>query len=302
MKIIGAINVQPFSSRKEIETSSDGEIKHLSDIAGNPRDHFLGLLRHQKSYLNWIETRHDKIIAHKKTIDELTSPLKKRSRAGAKDSTFNKYRWYSEQLIILEAVNAFEAFYKKSFINLGELIQSYVRLEEMKDRKIDARLLWMITDVLSVPALVFEQCLFHDLDSIDEAAHLLIQDKRYKQNSNPNLLKDRVRCLRTIFQIRHTLSHNNGLVTESDAAKFRRLGFSVKSKEIVDPNKNHFGIAMLRELEAEAKDFTDWLAQKTASFLIDCVNSNGVSVKSTMRPKLEFLLGAHPDFANVPWT
>ena len=315
MRTTGATNVQPFDTRTQIETSSNQDVRHLSAIKGNPRDQFLGLLKHQKSYLQYIETRHDRIIGQKKTIETLNSQLdglksqvegdnansQKLSRAGAKDATFAKYRWYSEQLIILEAINAFETFYKKSFIGLGEIIQSHVKPEEMKDRKIDARLLWTITDPLSVPALVFEQCLFHDLDSIDEAANLLVQDKRYKQNSNPNSLKGRVRHLKAIFQIRHTLSHNCGLVTGSDAAKFKRLGYAVNSGEVIDPNKNHFGIVILRELESEAKDFTAWLAQKTSSFLIDCAKNGAGSINSTIKLSLEKHLGCHPDFATVPW-
>lgn len=295
MRMTGSINVTAFGARSTIETSKSQEIKHLSE-PHNPKDHFLKLIKHQKSFLDYIETRHEKL----KALTSSNAPSGRGPR-GAKDATFRKYRWYSEYLVILDSINAFETFYKNSLINLGDILQDFVVPEEMKDRKIDARILWSITEKLSVSSLIFEQALFHDLDSIDECTQMLVRDKRYKQNANPCPLRDRVKSLRIIFQVRHTLSHNNGLVTDSDAAKFRRIGYSVTAKEVIDPHKNHFGLAILRELEIEAKEFTQWLRQATKNFLVDCATNRGFSVPNAKRAKLEESFGADNCWSSVPW-
>jgi hypothetical protein len=221
---------------------------------------------------------------------------------GAKEATFVKYRWYAEHLVLLEAINAFETFYKKTFIGLGAVVQEYVQPELMKAIKIEARLLWSISGAISVPALVFEQSLFHDLETIDGASEMLIGKKRYNQNYQTNPLGERVKALRAIFQIRHTLSHNSGLVTESDGAKFKRLTFDITPQQVIDPARNQLGLAVFRELEAEAKDFTSWLADETAAFLEECITDRGIEIPTSKQNELESLLGPHVSWATVPWS
>lgn len=63
---------------------------------------------------------------------------------------------------------------------------------------------------------------------------------------------------RAIFQIRHTLAHNQGLVTASDSAKFSFHGYLAVSSEIIDPAKDNLGESVRRFLRKEAADYTDW--------------------------------------------
>lgn len=301
MRTKGSKNVTGFGKRESIDTSSSKQVQHLANITGNPLTEFQGLLTHQENFLYWVDQRHDAIVALKEEVRTLRGLPKTKGPSGAKEATFVKYRWYAEELVLLEAINAFETFYKKTFIGLGELLQEYVQPEAMKSIKVEARLLWSITGDLSVPALVFEQSLFHDLDAIDSSSEMLIGKKRYNQNSPTNLLGERVRALRSIFQIRHTLSHNNGLVTDSDASKFKRLKYEVKAKEVIDPAKNQLGLAVFRELRDESREFTLWLATATAEFLLVCVTDRGLIVPSTRRTEFENLLGANPCWATVPW-
>jgi len=149
---------------------------------------------------------------------------------------------------------------------------------------------------------MFEQSLFHDLEVIDKCTQMLVESRRYNQNSPKANLADRVRALRAIFQIRHTLSHNNGLVTEGDAAKFKRLKFGIAAGEIIDPAKNFLGHSVFRELGAEAEDFTAWLASGTAAFLQRCIQDQGLAVSATKRQDLESLLGVHACWASVAWS
>ena len=300
MRTLGAKNIVAFAKRTEIATSASQEVRHFANISGNPLTEFQGLLNHQDNFLVWVDERHEKIVEQKNELLQLKG-LANAGPGGAKEGTFVKYRWYAVQLVLLEAINAFETFYKKTFIGLGVAVQDYVHPEEMNDAKIDARLLWSLTGQMSVPALLFEQSLFHDLEAIDKTAEMLIGKRRYNQKSEKNPLAERIRALRAIFQIRHTLSHNNGLVTDSDAAKFKRLKFDITAKDIIDPVKSSLGLAVFRELEAEAKDFTAWLAGATAAFLTKCSVDRGLVVHVAKRQELETLLGAHACWANVPW-
>ena len=292
----------PFSKRKVIDTSPSADVRHLTGIKGTPLDEFLGLLKHEENFLVWVDERHEIITDQAKELKQLKGNATSKGPAGGKEGTFTKYRWYAEQLVVLEAINAFETFFKKTFIQLGTAVQDYVQLDAIKGLNIDARILWSITGQVSVPALVFEQSLFHDLDAIDAATHTLIGERRYNQNANKNALADRIRALRAIFQVRHTLSHNNGLVTDSDGAKFKRIRFDVKAKEVVDPGKDRLGEAIFKELADEAADFTNWLAGAASTYLTKCVKERGLAVPKTKLAEFEAALGKHKSWASVPWS
>ncbi len=302
MRTLGAKNIVPFAKRMDLETSSSQEVKHLANIIGNPLTEFRGLLNHQENFLDWIDERHEKIVELKTEIQALKNVAPGKGPIGAKEGTFVKYRWYAEHLVLLEAINAFETFYKKTFIGLGTIVQDFVQPEEMKDSKIDARLLWSLSGQMSIPAVLFEQRLFHDLDAIDDTTEMLVGKKRYIQKNPPKALAERVRAIRGIFQIRHTLSHNGGLVTDSDAAKFKRLKFGLTAKEVIDPSKNFLGATILHELDSEAEDFTAWLASATADFLNECIKDRGLAVAAAKGQELETLLGIHPCWKTVTWS
>lgn len=305
MRTPGATNIVPFEARNTIETSNDGDVRHLADVKGTPLDEFSGLIQHQANFLAWIDSRHKWIFDLKTEINRLNDRQQKKGPVGPKGGTFRKYRWFAEQLVVLEAINAFEAFYKKTFVGLGTVLQTYV---QPKNRlvKINEQQLWNAAGQAVfpslIPSLAFEQQLFHDLDAVDTASDLLIGRKRYKKNLQSNPLADRVKALGGIFQIRHTLSHNSGRVTDGDRAKFIGLNFTITANEIIDPMKNQLGIAILRTLETEAQEFTNWLANGTATFLTECVNVRANIVPAAKQQELELLLGPHQSFANVPWT
>jgi hypothetical protein len=305
MRTSGAKNVVPFEGRNSIDTSNGANVRHLADIKGTPLVEFCGLLRHQQNFLDWVETRHDSIVNLKSQINTLQNKSKGKGPTGAKDATFRKYRWFAEQLVLLEAINAFEAFYKKTFVGLGTVLQTYVLPKADRVVKISELELWNAAGQAVfpslVPSLAFEHELFHDLDNVDRASETLIGRRRYQKKLQANPLADRVKALCGIFQIRHTLSHNSGRVTDGDRAKFTDLKFLITAQEIIDPMKNQLGIAILRTLGTEAQEFTHWLANGTATFLTECINMRAIRVPAAKRQELELLFGAHQSFANVPW-
>lgn len=302
MRTKGAKNRVAFERRQVIATSSSEHIRHLASITGNPLEEFRALLNHQDRFLVWLDKRYDTIVGQKKTIDALEEKRGGKGPTGAKAATFVKYRWYAEQLVLLEAINAFETFFKRTFVKLGKILQGFVQPGEMKNISVDPRLLWSITDSKCIPELVFEQRLFHDLDEIDNAAYMLIGKRRYIPKQPNSSMKIRVRALQVIFQIRHTLSHNSGLVTASDAAKFRRFQSVVTVGEVIDPVKDDLGLSVFRELETEAMDITTWLAKETAAFLTRCAHEQGLSVPKSTRKSLKSLLGNNECWKAVPWS
>jgi hypothetical protein len=302
MRPKGTKNIIAFEKRTTVETTSSEEIRHLANLKGSPLQEFSGLLKHQENFLNWVDDRHDIIVELGEEIRLLKRRPKGKGPPAAKEGTFEKYRWYSKQLILLEAINAFEAFYKKTFVQLGIVLHDYVQPEVFKDIKIDPTLVWSTAGQISAPALIFEQSLFHDLEAIDKSTQMLVGYRRYNQNSPDAHLADRVRALRAIFQIRHTLSHNNGLVTDGDAAKFKRLKFNIAAGEVIDPSNNYLGLAVFRELNSEADEFTKWLASATSNFLISCITKRSLSIPAAKRKDLESLLGAHASWAKVTWS
>lgn len=287
----GATNIKSFNVRTQIESTSSGEIKHLSGAhTQTALDQFRSVLKHHKNYINWIESRHRELIS-----------LKAAGGARApKDSTYKKYMWYAEQNTLLEAINAFEVFYKRTVIDLAKSLRNYVPAERLKGA-VESRVLWTMRGRISIASLIFEHQLYHDLDIIDAATYTLIQSKRYNRGSPQSRMAEKNRRLQAIFQIRHTLSHNYGLITRSDQAKFKFLGFDSQWDEIIDPSKNDFGTSISRFIEQEAIDFTQWLISETSKYLSNLSKSTGVVLDKRVLTRIEQTLGDSPFLSKLEW-
>ncbi len=302
-RIAGATNVTPFGQRASIETSANQEIRHLSNIIGNPLSEFEGLLTHQSNYLAWLDKRHEKVKQLQVENNNLKGVVAAQGPLGTKEGTYVKYRWYAEELILLEAINAFENFYKKSFVGLGNILQEYVEPSKFpREISIEPRLIWDVATNATASELMFGSGLFHRLETIDDCSKMLIANIRYTKQNNPDALKRRSKSLRAIFQIRHTLSHNSGRVTAADRAKFLRLGFQIDSEKVIDPSKNKLAISIFKELRTEAREYAEWLAKGTAGYLTQQINSFGVVVPTAKHDKLTTLLGNYPCWGTVNWT
>ncbi|MGJ7525644.1 hypothetical protein [Variovorax sp. GB1P17] len=284
----GAKNIVAFEDRPAISTSPNSDIKHLARTATRTElESFLALLRHQTNFTNWIISRHEEL-------------QKLRIKKGPKDATYNKYKWYAEHLLLLEAINAFEVFYKRSIVAVGTALAPHVPADRVKGN-IDTRILWTAPPGTPAPDLIFESKLYHDLDEVDKATDALVQAKRYNKNSPSAALRQRVRTLQAVFQLRHTLSHNHGLVTASDAGKLQLLGYSAKVGEVIDPTKDYLATAVRRTLESEAKDFSKWLLSATANYLQNVHTSTGAVLFKNALNILEARLGKHASLSALPW-
>lgn len=291
----GSPNIVPFENRSSISTTSSAEIQHLSRHERlSALNEFKDQLRHQRSFLQWIISRHESLQKAKNQLDP--------NGRGPKDKTYRKYRWYAEQQTLLEAINAFEVFFKRSLVALARSLKSYIPASKIKG-SIDAKVLWATNGSEGIESLLFEQQLFHSLGAVDEATGMLIGRKRYlpdgSQGQCPRL---RVKALKGIFQIRHTLSHNQGFVTSSDSTKFQIYGFSAAQGEVIDPANDHSGRMVRQLLKEEAEDFTNWLLQQSAEYLRMLSQNDNVPLLVADKISIEQLLGSHPDIDNLPWT
>lgn len=288
----GAKNIVPFDARAQLPSSPNADIKHL---AAGPKqtvlESFVSLLRHQDNYIKWIQSRHAELLKAK------TSAPKGR---GPKDATYGKYSWYAEHVLLLEAINAFEVYYKRSIVCLGAAIAAYVPADRVKG-SIDTRILWTAPSGTQASDLIFESKLFHDLDSVDQATEALVQAKRYNKNKPLPAIRGTVRSLQAIFQIRHTLSHNHGVLTASDAGKLKLLGYHVKVGEVIDPTKDNFGTAIRRALKIEATAFAEWLLGETAAYLNDVHSTSGLELSRSTFQSIEAHLGKNATLSGLPW-
>lgn len=290
---IGARNIPSLDARNVVATTDGQQILHLARQSGlTPLAQFEAQLRNQKSYLAWIDSRHNELIATKRQLNP-------RGR-GPKDSVYRKYRWYADQQSLLEAINGFEVFYKTTFIALSKAIRRFVPPQKVKGN-VDAKVLWIAQGSASFISMIFEHQLFHNLETIDDVTGMLIGAKRYSPNNLNSPLRSRVKAMQCAFQIRHTISHNQGRVTQSDRAKFAAIGYAAALSEVVDPSKDHLGHAVRDLLELEAKEFTAWLLQRTAAFLRDLNQNSSVILEDKVRLRIERLLGVHPDITGLPW-
>lgn len=289
----GASNMVPFDQRDIIASTDTAAVRHLSQQSGITQlEEFHAQLRHQWNFLCWIDSRHAQLMDAKAELDP--------NGRGPKDATYRKYRWYASQQTLLESVNAFEVFYKHTLIGLASAMRRYIPSEKIKG-SVDARVLWAARGTTSFSALIFEHQLFHDLENVDKATGMLVDAKRYNPNNLNSPLRDRVVALHAIFQIRHTLSHNQGRITQSDRAKFSALGYEAKHGEIIDPDQEHLGRVVRDLLSHEAEEFTDWLLSKCAAFLSARHQNNGVVLKRQLKDRIERQVGSHTDLDQLPW-
>jgi hypothetical protein len=291
----GSPNVVTFVNRSSIATTTAADIQHLSRYEHQSAlNEFKDQLRHQRSFLQWIISRHESLQKAKNQLDP--------NGRGPKDKTYRKYRWYAEQQTLLEAINAFEVFFKRSLVALAKSLKPYIPASKIKG-SIDARVLWVANGSEDIESLLFEHQLFHNLGAVDEATGMLIGKKRYLPDSPQGKYpRSRIKALKGIFQIRHTLSHNQGFITTSDSTKFQIHGFSAAQGEVIDPSNDHTGRMIRQFLKEEAEGFTDWLLQESADYLRLLNQNNSVALLALHKNTIEKLLGSHPDIDNLPWT
>lgn len=292
----GSKNIPSFEKYKTISSTASQDIKHLAK-SNDDRvvQQFKNILRHQRNYLSWLETRHKELNEAKKEL----SQLKQQKYRGPKSDTYRKYKWYAEHAMLLESINAFEVFYKNSIINLAKSIRNFIPPEKLNG-SIDVKILWGLRSA-SVPELVFEHQLYHDLDNVDKVCNSLIGAKRYNKNNPDSKMRDTNLALQAIFQIRHTLSHNHGVITHSDLQKLKLLGYTARHKEVIDPMKNNLGRSIMRYLETEAEDFTKWMLQSTATFLEKQAKVQGFILDKKTYMRIVKILGDDPKLAKLPW-
>jgi len=292
----GAKNIQKFEDRTKVSSTSSKEIKHLAQSSkSSALDQFKALLKHQKNYLNWLESRHNALNDARIELAQ----LKSENYRGPKGDTYRKYKWYAEHNALLEAINGFEVFYKTTLINLAKIIRHYVPAEKLSGA-VDVKVLWGLTKA-SVPELVFEHQLYHDLDNVDKVCFALVGSKRYNKNNPKSNLRELNLALQAIFQVRHTLSHNHGVITISDKSKLKILGYDATTKEVIDPSKDGLGSSITRLLEQESKDFTLWLLDKTADYLKEQVDARGLELDKKIHTRLQKLLGNNQKLDNLDW-
>lgn len=290
----GAANVVAFVDRDEIATTEAQEIRHLArQVDLTALEQFKAQLRHQESFLSWIDSRHEQLLEAKRQLDP--------NGRGPKDAVYRKYRWYASQQSLLEAINAFEVFYKNSFVGLAEALRNHVPPENIKGN-VEAKVLWAAKEPASFASLIFEQRLFHSLDNIDEVTKMLVDAKRYMPNNLNSPMRARVIAIQAVFQVRHTLSHNQGHVTQSDRAKFSALGYDAAQAEVIDPSKEHFGGVIRDLLKQESKEFTDWLLNEAAKFLLDRHQNGGLPLNAQVRSCIEKHIGTHAAIRALPWS
>jgi len=92
-----------------------------------------------------------------------------------------------------------------------------------------------------------------------------------EENQPPRGERDRARSLSILWQVRHTITHNVGVITGSDAGKFKMLVKSdVESSRILTP-KNHDIISVKRFLSETAQSVNQRIAIAWPKYFRSCI-------------------------------
>lgn len=292
----GSKNIPSFVERDNISTNTSANVKHMSSGEDkSPVEKFNFLINHQFNFSKWLKSRHENLREAKREISELTD-----RRVNIKDATFTKYQWYAEYLMLLEAINNFEVFYKETLSQLAIGIHKYVPPSKIRG-SVDNKFLWDVHHETNVLSLIFEHQLYHDLDNVDKMTDMLIGKRRYNVNSPNGPNRKLVKSLQAIFQIRHTLSHNAGLITSSDSTKLQILGYKAETNEVIDPNKDSLSLSIKRVLIDEAENFTVWLRENSFTFLIGVQKQRELTLPGSLKNTLVALLGKDSNWNKLNW-
>lgn len=265
-RTVGSKNITRFEDRKSITTTSKSSVMHIASEDLVPLDQFKNIITNHNNLLSWLKNMRDQLVTFKEAENSRNN-RSGRTALNIKSTPYHKYSWYIKQTFLLELINGFEVFYKSSIVRLAECIKQHINPEYLKG-EVDAKVLWHANNKSSLIGLIFEKRLFHDLSAVDDATNQIIGKKRYNpSNKKSPIHKNTVNKLEAIFQIRHTLSHNSGLVTESDASKFKIIGYNIKPGEAIDPIADGLGLSIARFLRDEAERFTEWLRLETKTYL-----------------------------------
>lgn len=99
-----------------------------------------------------------------------------------------------------------------------------------------------------------------------------------RQHGGSNDDMSRSQLISAIFQLRHTLVHNLGVVTESDAIKLRRiLQSSIDGRKVLTPSSRNVR-QIKRFLDESSKDINQRLAQRLAELLSLLQQENYLSI------------------------
>lgn len=241
-----------------------------------PLERFLETVHRHRVFIEYLKRRN-------RRIDDLNNELSMLrtghppERRGSYDETFRKHLWFAECMSLLDVINAFEFFFKTTFIILADAIAPLIDERTIKGQ-VEALSVWQAPRDYSPRSLVLEHRLFHNTEDIDEVSHMLIRKRRYSGDN-----ETRLRVM-AIFQIRHTLSHNSGQMTASDRSRLSRYGFSTSSDiGVIDPSEDNLTESIFDYLSREAEEYSKWLIAATESFVVDFTSKNpGVSVSTLL--------------------
>lgn len=278
----GSKNVAPFDQRKRIDTTDSAKILHMADYESSPIEHFRSTIKNQNNFMGWMKNQNDQ-LKKMKAGENARLGLNGRRALSVKGKPYNKYSLYIQQVFLLEIINSYEVFYKRSIIRLAEIMKPYITPDSLKG-EVEAKVLWYANSSTSMMSLIFEKRLYHDLASVDDATNMLVGRKRYNPNNKKGPIYDSIVVkLRAVFQIRHTLSHNSGYVTGSDAAKLRNLGYEIEDGEVLDPFGNGLLLSVSRFLRNEAEEFTDWLRDSAKDYLKETNQSVSIEDRELLK-------------------
>jgi hypothetical protein len=257
MKPIGTKNILSLGERKSIPTVASMDLSTGHDDK-NAKKALSQLVKVNDNFIRWIKKHHGMLS---KVVEGGKPPSK------LKKKIFDKYCWYAEKLVILEAINGFETFYKNSLISLATVLRDYVDIENITGN-VDIKILW-IHKHHSPPKLLLENQIFYDLAAIDKYTRMFLNKARY-DGSNKKLkreIQEICRGIRCMFQIRHTLSHNNGKVIKADRTKFKSLGYDVAVDQFINPLAESLAESIKKLIETESEFFSNFLKVEALNIL-----------------------------------
>lgn len=289
----------------DIPTTSLQEIKGFSNFENlTTLQIFKKQIDKQKNFFKWLDSKID-------TIDELVEKSKGEKKNTARNRSYAQYLWYLRKLLLLDIINSFETFYKNIAIDIANILTIYI--DEIKVKGSVEKSLILKASDSDIINLIFESDLYHSISSINDITNVFFQycsSKQFYSNDmrTENCTK-KIRCkndinkINLVFQIRHTLSHNNGFVTVSDAKKIKVLSGKVKEKETIDPSKNidiknkqkntrviSYHEAICKFLYQEASEFNDWVIERLEESL-DRIIVSGKTIQPETIDKIKKRFG-----------
>jgi hypothetical protein len=192
---------------------------------------------------------------------------------GAYEAVADRHLAHLRRIVLGHLLQSFERFIKETAITCVDLIAPYVFDDRFKEFNAGGNVLAAHFVAGSVGKAMCESSTWFDLEEVNRRFRNILKPPFCEPNQLPAMLfplsgaktanRDRAETLSLLWQVRHTLAHNVGVMTGSDVAKLRILSKqNIAANRLLEPTADD-----LRSVKRFLSETATWMNATVGTLL-----------------------------------